>query len=59
MHIVFFCLKICFTFTNSVDPDEMQLKILVWRCPDCKGLYNINKEDFLTKSFFFIKSVLK
>ena len=22
--IVFFCLKIFFTFTNSVDPDEMQ-----------------------------------
>ena len=22
---VFFCLKICFTFSNSVDPDEMQL----------------------------------
>ena len=21
---VFFCLKICFTFTNRVDPDEMQ-----------------------------------
>ena len=21
--IAFFCLKICFTFTNSVDPDEM------------------------------------
>ena len=21
---VFFCLKICFTFANSVDPDEMQ-----------------------------------
>ena len=23
-NIVFFCLKIFFTFTNSVDPDEMQ-----------------------------------
>ena len=23
-HIVFFCLKIFFTFTNNVDPDEMQ-----------------------------------
>ena len=23
-NIVFFCLKISFTFTNSVDPDEMQ-----------------------------------
>ena len=23
-NIVFFCLKIVFTFTNSVDPDEMQ-----------------------------------
>ena len=23
-NVVFFCLKIFFTFTNSVDPDEMQ-----------------------------------
>ena len=23
-NILFFCLKIFFTFTNSVDPDEMQ-----------------------------------
>ena len=23
-NIIFFCLKIFFTFTNSVDPDEMQ-----------------------------------
>ena len=23
-NIAFFCLKICFTFTNSVDPDEKQ-----------------------------------
>ena len=23
-HIILFCLKICFTFTNSVDPGEMQ-----------------------------------
>ena len=24
LFIVFFCLNICFTFTNSVDPGEMQ-----------------------------------
>ena len=24
LNIVFFCMKIFFTFTNSVDPDEMQ-----------------------------------
>ena len=37
-NIVFFCLKICFTFTNSVDPDEMQHIMLhfIWVFTVCK-----------------------
>ena len=49
-NIVVFCQKICFTFTNSVDPDEMQhcapfllglhclQKNLFRSFPECKGL---------------------
>ena len=49
-NIVFFCQKICFTFTNGVDLDEMQhcasfrlglhclQKNLLMSFPECKGL---------------------
>ena len=38
-NIVFFCLKIFFTFTNSVDPDEMQYYAAFHLCLHCLQKY--------------------
>ena len=37
INVVFFCLKIFLTFTNSVDPDEMQH--FIWAFTVCKSTW--------------------
>ena len=40
-NIVLFCQKICFTFTNSVDPDEMQHYAAFHRGLHCLQKYSL------------------